>query len=88
MLFSKKRFMLGATVALFSATTVLAQEDDDNLQPLRTHSIYMPYIGKLAFHFFVLFSLRLSFGQKKRDTCVETVRWERERKDAAGHLCC
>ncbi|GJJ78618.1 hypothetical protein EMPS_10977 [Entomortierella parvispora] len=46
MLFSKKRFMLGAAVALLSATTVFAQEDDDNLQPLRTHSLYMPYIDQ------------------------------------------
>src|SRR5688572_7675357 len=36
-------------VALLSAAAVVtadAPEDDDGLHPLRTHSIYMPYIGK------------------------------------------
>lgn len=36
-------------VALLSAAAVVsadASEDDDGLHPLRTHSIYMPYIGK------------------------------------------
>ncbi|KAG0048004.1 hypothetical protein BGZ83_007063 [Gryganskiella cystojenkinii] len=50
MLFSKKRFMLGAALALFSATTLVRGDgfsgEDDDVQPLRTHSIYMPYIDQ------------------------------------------
>lgn len=48
MVFLKKSFALGAIVALFATVGVAqaANDDDSVMEPLRTHSIYMPYIGK------------------------------------------
>jgi hypothetical protein len=46
MVFLKKSFALGAIVALFASAAQAAKDDDELLEPLRTHSIYMPYIGK------------------------------------------
>lgn len=47
MVFLKKSFALGAIVALFASAAQAAREEDEELlEPLRTHSIYMPYIGK------------------------------------------
>ncbi|KAF9284636.1 hypothetical protein BGZ88_009857, partial [Linnemannia elongata] len=46
MVFMKKSFALGAIVALFATVGVAqaAKDDDVVMEPLRTHSIYMPYI--------------------------------------------
>ncbi|KAF8942137.1 hypothetical protein BGZ47_006790 [Haplosporangium gracile] len=46
MVFLKKSFALGAIVALFASVGLsqAAKDDDEVMQPLRTHSIYMPYI--------------------------------------------
>ncbi|KAF9148973.1 hypothetical protein BG015_009265 [Linnemannia schmuckeri] len=46
MVFLKKSFALGTIVALFASIGVAqaAKDDDEMLEPLRTHSIYMPYI--------------------------------------------
>jgi len=37
--------LLTAVAVLSASVMVMAQEDDD-IMPLRTHSMYMPYIGK------------------------------------------
>lgn len=45
MVFLKKSFALGAIVALFATVGFVdARDDDEVMEPLRTHSIYMPYI--------------------------------------------
>ncbi|KAG0373109.1 hypothetical protein BGX24_012122 [Mortierella sp. AD032] len=45
MVYLKKSFALGAIVALFATVScVQAKDDDELMEPLRTHSLYMPYI--------------------------------------------
>ncbi|KAG0275502.1 hypothetical protein BGZ95_008721 [Linnemannia exigua] len=46
MVFLKKSFALGAIVALFATVSCVQArgDDEDVLEPLRTHSLYMPYI--------------------------------------------
>lgn len=46
------------SVALMSGSMVMmVQAQDDGLHPLRTHSIYMPYIGKAKRRFVIMLSL-------------------------------
>ncbi|KAF9089055.1 hypothetical protein BGX29_010490 [Mortierella sp. GBA35] len=44
MVFLKKSFALGAIVAVFASVGMVQAKDEESMEPLRTHSLYMPYI--------------------------------------------
>jgi mannose-binding lectin 2 len=42
------RLLMGLALLATTTVVVVTAGDEDGVHPLRTHSIYMPYIGKTA----------------------------------------
>lgn len=52
------RMLMGLALMVTTTIVIVSAGDEDGMNPLRTHSIYMPYIGKTAAVSFFYFWVR------------------------------
>lgn len=77
------RLLMGLTLLATTAVVVVSADGDDGVHPLRTHSLYMPYIGKTS-------ALRVPFfgyGTRVERRGRKSVRVHHVRRRACASCC-